>query len=76
MESTEQRVRIVIENAFRLPSQPALEYAMGSLPGWDSIGHMQLVVALEQEFGLQIPSYALSEMVDVPAITRVIRENS
>ncbi|MGH7286356.1 MAG: acyl carrier protein, partial [Polyangiaceae bacterium] len=46
------RVRKVIAETFRVPAEnvPA-DAAMGSVAGWDSMGHMQLVVALEKEFG-------------------------
>ncbi len=74
-DSTEARVRSVIEQTFKVTGGANQEYAMGALPGWDSMGHMQLVVALEQAFDVQIPSYALSEMTDVSSIVKVIEES-
>jgi acyl carrier protein len=76
VNSTETRVRTVIERAFKIPRDNDVDYAMGALPGWDSLGHMQLIVALEQEFGVNIPSYALSEMVDITSIVRIVEEHS
>jgi acyl carrier protein len=76
VNSTETRVRTVIERAFKIPRDNDVDYAMGALQGWDSLGHMQLIVALEQEFGVNIPSYALSEMVDITSIVRIVEEHS
>ena len=48
------------------------ELRMGSLPGWDSLGHMRLVVELEEEFGVAFPAYLLAELVDMERIIREI----
>ncbi len=43
------RVRRTIVKSFRISDEndPA-EFRMGSLPGWDSLGHMRLVSELEE----------------------------
>ena len=43
---------------------------MGSLPGWDSLGHMRLIVELEEEFGVSFPTYLLPEILDLNSIVR------
>ena len=43
---------------------------MESVPGWDSLGHMNLVVELEREFGVSFPLYLLPEMLDMDSIVR------
>jgi acyl carrier protein len=52
-------------------SQTALR--MGGVPAWDSLGHMQLVLELEKEFGVAFPTYALADLTDVSAIVREIQ---
>jgi acyl carrier protein len=47
---------------------------MGGVPGWDSLGHMQLVVELESEFAVTFAAFHLSELVDEGAIARVVQE--
>ncbi len=49
--------------------------AMGATPGWDSIGHMNVVIEVEAEFGVSFPAYRLPELADVPAIARILRES-
>jgi acyl carrier protein len=45
---------------------------MGSTPGWDSMGHMMVVLELEREFGVRIPTARLPELVDVASIARTL----
>ena len=66
-----QKVRAVIVKTFELSSDDALsELRFGSVPGWDSIGHVRLVVELEEEFDMSIPTYLLPEILDVDSIVR------
>jgi len=37
---------------------------------WDSLGHMRLVVELEEEFGVSFPTYLLPEILDADSIVR------
>ena len=75
--SIEARVRAVIAQAFRLSSEEAQgELRMGNPAKWDSLGHMELVMKIEKEFGIQFPNFVISELVSVPAITRAIEETA
>lgn len=44
----------------------------GDFPQWDSMGHMDLMVMLESEFGLPITAETISELVSVDAILEAI----
>jgi acyl carrier protein len=67
----EDRVRKTIIRTFNLsPEDGNRELRMGSLPGWDSLGHMRLVVELEEEFGVSFPAYLLPEILDMDSIVR------
>jgi acyl carrier protein len=67
----EDRVRKTILRTFNLPAEDgARELRMGLLPGWDSLGHMRLVVELEEEFGVSFPTYLLPEILDLDSIVR------
>lgn len=63
------RVRRCAAKTFRRPLEevPA-DLAYGSIPEWDSIGHMDFLVALEAEFAFALDSPLLLELVSVPAI--------
>lgn len=39
---------------------------------WDSLGHLRIVTALEQEFGIKPTMREIAELNSIPAITRYI----
>lgn len=45
---------------------------MGSTPGWDSMGHMLVVLELEKEFDTHIPTSRLPELIDVESVARIV----
>ena len=72
-QSTQDRVRAAIVRALGLTSPaPNFPLRMGSTPGWDSLGHMTVVMELEREFGVRVPVTRISDLVDVDAIVRAI----
>jgi len=42
--------------------------AFGDVPEWDSIGHMTLIAALEETYGIEVTADTISELVSVEAI--------
>ena len=73
----EERVRKVIAETFHLsPEEAQGEMRMGSPSSWDSLGHMELVLEIEKEFGLTFPNFAIADLVTVPAIVRAIEAGS
>jgi len=47
---------------------------MGSLPLWDSMGHMQLLIEIEKEFGLTFPTYEIAELLSTEAIIKAVEK--
>lgn len=45
---------------------------MDATPSWDSINHLQLVMALEQSFGVTFSATQISEMTSVDAVIREV----
>lgn len=50
------------------PDDVGSQAQFGDLPQWDSMGHMDLMVALESRFGVEISAETISELVSIPAI--------
>jgi acyl carrier protein len=68
----EEALKRVMAAVLRVPeAQIGPDTSTDTLPTWDSLRHMNLVLALEQEFGVSIPdedaanlsSYALIKLV-------------
>lgn len=73
--SIEDRARAAILRALG-PAAAAMDLplAMGATPGWDSLGHMTVVVSLEQEFGIAFPAYELPRLTTLGSIVRAIQD--
>lgn len=67
------RVRQVVAAVFNLPVAQVADTA-GPLdtPGWDSLGHAQLIFALEEEFALDLPADVTVELQSVDAIAEYL----
>ncbi|MCZ2836541.1 acyl carrier protein [Modestobacter sp. VKM Ac-2985] len=48
--------------------------SMDTVPGWDSLRHLTLVLALEEEFGIQIPDEEAGSITSYPLIKLVLSE--
>ncbi|MGD2027222.1 MAG: acyl carrier protein [Anaerolineales bacterium] len=53
----------------------AMETQFGDLPQWDSMGHMEVLVALEKEYGVEVTAETITELVSVVAIVQHIEAN-
>jgi acyl carrier protein len=78
-ESTDQlsaQVQTTLVEALRVaPEQVGPELAFGDLPQWDSMGHMEVMMALESRFGIEISADTIAALTSVPAICAYIQEN-
>jgi citrate synthase len=50
--------------------------AYGDLPQWDSLGHMDLMMALESRYGVQISTETIGRLVSLPEIVTYLSETS
>lgn len=71
------QVQTLLAEVFEVPIEqvtPELEF--GDLPQWDSLGHMDLMMRLEERFGLEISTEAIAELVSVPAICDYVQRSN
>jgi acyl carrier protein len=67
------RIERAIARALNVPEGSlARPVRMGSTPGWDSMGHMMVVLEIEREFGVRIPTARLPELLDPVSIATAI----
>ncbi|MGW8249992.1 MAG: acyl carrier protein [Anaerolineales bacterium] len=70
------RVQQALSAALRVsPEQIPPELAFGDLPQWDSMGHMEVMMALEEHFGVEINADTIAHLTSIPAICGYIQEN-
>ena len=73
----ESRIRALIAKLFDLsPEQAAGDLRLGDPPQWDSMGHMELLVAIENEFQVRFPAQQIAALTSVDRIAEAIRAQS
>jgi acyl carrier protein len=52
-----ERLRNVVARTFKVsPEMVTPEASLGQLPGWDSFGHLTLMMEVEREFAIRFPT--------------------
>lgn len=70
-----KKVPVLLAEAFQIPpAEISPDLAFGDLPQWDSMGHMELMLLLEEQFGVEINTETIAELVSVPAIIQYLEE--
>ena len=70
-----ERVKRVMAEIFaitaeEIPKDPEIN----EVKEWDSLSHLQLMLALEHEFSLHIPTTTMLELVSLRAIEHYLRD--
>jgi len=67
--STHENLRNLMAEAFQVSlDEITPNSAFGDLPQWDSMGHMELIMRLEEAYGIEVSGESISELVNLPAI--------
>ena len=71
----EERVRSVLADVFGLdPSDVNEKTSPDTVDEWDSLQHLNLVLAIEEEFDLQFEETETTELVSFPLIVAITSE--
>ena len=75
LEITE-RVQVLVADAIQAPVEMVTpDLAFGDLPQWDSLGHMEVMLRLEEQFGLAIDADLIAQLISIPEICKYLEEN-
>ena len=72
---TESRAREVLQLALQTPLPPSGEVVRADTPAWDSLKHLNLVLALEEQFGVSLTEEQSVEILSYPLIKAVLGEH-
>ncbi len=75
-ELTAQVIGLVAEALQVAPETIEAETAFGDLPQWDSMGHMEIILALEERFGVEVSAETIGALTSVPLIVAHLQEKS
>jgi acyl carrier protein len=71
----EDKLRAIMAQILRLPVERIVpDAAVGNIPNWDSTAHMRIMLALEDEFGVELNESQMVEMTSLAKIRAVIEE--
>jgi acyl carrier protein len=73
MENTE--IKQVMSAVFEVPIESIADDASSdNIENWDSLRHLNLILALEEEFGVSIPDEEVGNLVNYKLIELVIND--
>ncbi|MBK6854524.1 MAG: acyl carrier protein [Burkholderiales bacterium] len=71
----EQALRQLMATVLRIPADSINDdTSMDTVAGWDSLKHMNLVLAIEEEFKVSIPDEDAANITSYPLIKLVLAE--
>ncbi|MFC1874297.1 acyl carrier protein [Chloroflexota bacterium] len=75
IQSTEDRLYRIISEVFGVPAAEINnESSPDTIETWDSLSHLNLVLALEEEFGVSLSPEDVMEMLSVQLIRTILAE--
>ena len=76
-DSIDDRVRRVAADVFSLPLEQVTPAASPqSIKSWDSVQHLNLVLALEQELGIQLAPEEIERMKTIGDVIDLVKEKT
>jgi acyl carrier protein len=74
-EEIETRARVILAEVLGLdPSEVGPDTSTDTVENWDSLQHLTLVLALEEEFDIQLDDEESVAIVSFPLITALVRD--
>jgi acyl carrier protein len=58
------------------PDMVTPDLAFGDLPQWDSLGHMEIMLRLEEHFGVAVDTDTIAQLISVPEICKYLEEKN
>jgi acyl carrier protein len=70
-------VKAVVSKILHLPmDQITDDSTSNTVDEWDSLGHMKIILALEEEFGLTFDDSQIADMTSISMISSIIEAKS
>ena len=70
-----ENVRRIVSDVFEIPEERVkADSSPDNIETWDSIHHLNMVLALEQEFGVQFTPEEIEQLLSVELIVALVEE--
>jgi acyl carrier protein len=68
------QVQAAVAAALQIPAEQVTpDLAFGDLPQWDSMGHMEVMMRFEQDFGVEVNADTIAQLTSILAITHYLQ---
>jgi acyl carrier protein len=75
-QSLTARVQQIVADALQAPGESVTpDLAFGDLPQWDSLGHMEVMLQLEDQFGVAVDTDTIAQLISIPEICQHLQEH-
>lgn len=75
--STTEKIKAVMAVVFEIDSDKIIEDSTpGSIENWDSIRHMNLIVALEEEFEISFSDDEITDLISYRLIESIVSDKT
>ncbi len=72
-EELHEQVRRTVADVFALDAQSVSDATSPeTTPAWDSIGHLNLILAVEQQFGVSFDPHQIPKLTSIEALADAI----
>jgi acyl carrier protein len=71
----ETQIKEILSNVFSTElSAITHDFSQENVEGWDSLKQLNLVVALEEKFNIQIEPEEIAEIIDINSIEQLVKK--
>jgi len=75
MISTQDKIKNIMSIVFEVPQEHITETSSkDTLENWDSLRHLNLIMALEEEFDITIPDEEVDNLINLRLIELIIHD--
>ena len=75
MDTIKEKIYTLMSNVFEVSvSELSEDSSFDSIESWDSIRHLNLILALEEEFGITVPDEEVGNLVNYKLIELTVNE--
>ena len=70
-----ERLTKTVSQILEIPEKEVTpDLAIGSVEKWDSLGHLNLILAIEDEFGVKFRTEEILELTSIEDITKALKQ--
>jgi len=75
--SSVEQIQDMLAETLQVPRQEITpDLSFGDLPQWDSMGHMEVMMRLEELYGIEINAETIAQLTSIPAIYAALAQQN